>query len=40
MNFETLLKDNFGIINEERQAASEILALKQTKSCAAHLAKF
>ncbi|OBS16188.1 hypothetical protein FPOA_27686 [Fusarium poae] len=40
LNFEALLKDNFGVINEERQAAAEILALKQQGSCAAHSAKF
>ncbi|CAG1983613.1 unnamed protein product [Fusarium graminearum] len=40
LNFEALLKDNFGVINEERQAAAEILALKQHGSCTAHLAKF
>ncbi|CAF3439182.1 unnamed protein product [Fusarium graminearum] len=40
LNFETLLKDNFGVINEERQAAADILQLKQQKSCAAHSAKF
>ncbi|OBS15594.1 hypothetical protein FPOA_20713 [Fusarium poae] len=40
LNFEALLKDNFGVINEERQAAAEILALKQHGSCAAHSAKF
>ncbi|CEF83185.1 unnamed protein product [Fusarium graminearum] len=40
LNFEALLKDNFGVINEERQAAAEILALKQHGSCTAHSAKF
>ncbi|CAG1962781.1 unnamed protein product, partial [Fusarium graminearum] len=40
LNFETLLKDNFGVINEERQAAADILQLKQQRSCAAHSAKF
>jgi hypothetical protein len=40
LNFEELLKDNFGVINEERQAAADILQLKQHKSCAAHSAKF
>ena len=39
-NFEEALKNNFGVINEERQAAAELFALKQTKSCAAHSAKF
>lgn len=40
LNFEALLKDNFGVINKERQAAAEILALKQHGSCTAHSAKF
>ncbi|KAK2675221.1 hypothetical protein RAB80_010205 [Fusarium oxysporum f. sp. vasinfectum] len=39
-NFEQALKDNFGVVNEERQAAAELLALKQHKSCAAYSAKF
>lgn len=39
-NFEKALKDNFGVVNEERQAAAELLALKQHKSCAAYSAKF
>lgn len=39
-NFEQSLKDNFGVVNEERQAAAEILMLKQHKSCAAYSAKF
>jgi hypothetical protein len=39
-NFEEALKNNFGVVNEERQAAAELFALKQTKSCAAHSAKF
>lgn len=39
-NFEQALKDNFGVVNEERQAAAELLALRQHKSCAAHSAKF
>ncbi|KAL9570381.1 hypothetical protein ACKAV7_005460 [Fusarium commune] len=39
-NFEQVLKDNFGVVNEERQAAAELLALKQHKSCAAYSAKF
>ncbi|KAG7405064.1 Retrotransposon-like protein 1 [Fusarium oxysporum f. sp. rapae] len=39
-NFKQVLKDNFGVVNEERQAAAELLALKQHKSCAAYSAKF
>ncbi|KAL5611280.1 hypothetical protein FOBRF1_007397 [Fusarium oxysporum] len=39
-NFEKALKNNFGVVNEERQAAAELLALKQHKSCAAYSAKF
>ncbi|KAJ0131382.1 Uncharacterized protein HZ326_25532 [Fusarium oxysporum f. sp. albedinis] len=40
INFEKALKENFGVVNEERQAAAELLALKQHKSCAAYSAKF
>jgi hypothetical protein len=39
-NFEVALKDNFGVVNEERQAAAEIMTLRQDKSCAAHSARF
>ncbi|KAF5686552.1 gag poly [Fusarium circinatum] len=39
-NFEQALKDNFGVVNKERQAVAELLALKQQKSYAAHSAKF
>ncbi|PNP57198.1 hypothetical protein FNYG_15275 [Fusarium nygamai] len=39
-NFEKALEENFGVVNEERQAAAELFALKQHKSCAAYSAKF
>lgn len=39
-NFETSLKDAFGLVNEERQAATKIHELKQTKSAAAYAAMF
>ncbi|KAF4426104.1 gag polyprotein, partial [Fusarium austroafricanum] len=39
-NFETALKDNFGMVNEERQAATKLIALRQDKSCAAYSARF
>jgi hypothetical protein len=39
-NFEQALKDNFGVINEERQAAAELMALRQLKSCATYSTKF
>jgi hypothetical protein len=39
-NFESALKDNFRVVNEEQQAAAEIIVLKQTHSCAAYSAKF
>ncbi|KAF4339823.1 gag poly [Fusarium beomiforme] len=39
-NFEIALKDNFGVVNEERQAAADIMKLRQDKSCAAYSAKF
>ncbi|CAF3556312.1 unnamed protein product [Fusarium graminearum] len=39
-NFEQALKGNFGVVNEERQAAAELLVLRQHKSCAAYSVKF
>ncbi|KAF4426118.1 hypothetical protein F53441_14149, partial [Fusarium austroafricanum] len=39
-NFEIALKDNFGMVNEERQAATKLIALRQDKSCAAYSARF
>ena len=39
-NFEAALKDAFGLVNEERQAAAQLFTLNQTKSCAAYAALF
>jgi hypothetical protein len=39
-NFEQALKDNFRVINKERQAAAELIALRQLKSCATYSTKF
>ena len=39
-NFEQALKDNFGVVNEERQAAAELMMLRQHKSCAVYSARF
>ncbi|KAM5354848.1 hypothetical protein ACJ41O_001494 [Fusarium nematophilum] len=39
-NFETSLKDAFGLVNEERQAATKIHELRQTRSAAVYAATF
>ena len=39
-NFETAIKDAFGLVNEERQAAAQLFELTQNKSCAAYAARF
>ena len=39
-NFETALKDTFGMVNEERQAAAQIHQVKQIKSAAAYAIAF